>query len=336
MASQPKKHSAVFTKMLATLLLERGYDAEMIFRGTAFDAGLLQEEVPIAFLTDSMNFFEQSAELTKNENLGFQLGKVQDIRRAGLICYVGLAAPTVGGFLENFTRYSRVISTALEVDISQLQSDGMMSWRYVISPNQKRRQYIEFSSASLLHTLRHFSDRKIIPRHVRFEHNRRDQRDELEAYFGCNVEFGAAQNGYDFEPEDLDLPLTSADPQLLSVLQSHGDQVLAEMGRHLPGLIVEVERAIADQLGTGSVTLDSVATGMGMSPRTLSRKLAAEGTSFFQLLDDLRKSLSKSYLRDSDLMLAEIAFLLGYAGLSSFNDAFKRWTGHSPGQFRTA
>ena len=117
-------------------------------------------------------------------------------------------------------------------------------------------------------------------------------------------------------------------------MQGYGDQILADMARQNPGLVVEVERAIAEQLGAGSVTLETVASGLGISPRTLSRRLAAEGTSFFQLLEGLRISLSKSYLRDSNLVLAEIAFLLGYSGLGSFNDAFKRWTGHSPGQFR--
>lgn len=336
MTDQSKTHTAIFTKMLAVMLIERGYEAETIFRGTAFDAGLLQEDAPTAYLCDSLDFFERAAVLTKNSNLGFQLGKANGLRRAGLICYVGMTSPTVGGFLENFTRYSRVLSTPLEIEKSQMWSDGVFDWDYTITPNQKRRQYVEFTSACLMRTLRHYSDKKIVPRLAKFKHNRRSQCEELETYYGCTVEFGAARNGIKFDPIDLDLPMISADPELLSVLQSHGDQVLAEMNENLPGLIAQVERAIADQLGEGSVTLDTIAVSLGMSPRTLSRKLAAEGTSFFQLLDDLRKSLSKSYLRDSDLVLAEIAFLLGYSGVSSFNDAFKRWTGNSPGQFRAA
>lgn len=329
------QHSAVFANMLAHRLLERGFKADEIFQNTAFDIRLLDEDAPSYPLTDSVSFFEQAAVLTNNGNLGFQLGRDQDMRRAGLICYVGLAAPTVGGFLANFARYSRVASPALAVDKSRLQDDGAIRWEYMISPSQERRQYVEFSTASLLHTLRRFTVAPISPRQVWFQHNRRTQIEEIEAYFGCKVEFGAATNGFEFSAKDLDLSLSSADEQLLSVLQSYGDQVLADMARQLPGLVVEVERIIAEQLGAGPVTLDTVAARMGMSPRTLSRKLAAEGTSFFRLLEDLRKSLSKSYLRDSNLVLAEIAFLLGYSGLGSFNDAFKRWTGLSPGQFRT-
>ncbi|OUS33364.1 hypothetical protein A9Q94_19960 [Rhodobacterales bacterium 56_14_T64] len=335
MAGQAGQHSAVFAKMLAQQLVDDGYDAAKIFRGTAFDSSLLQEDSPTCLLADSANFFERAASLTKNDNLGFQMGKDRDIRRIGLMCYVGLAAPTVGGFLANFARYSRVSSQALEIDMSRLLDGGVIEWEYAISPSLHRRQYVEFSAASLLHTVRHFSENSLTPRVVRFQHNRLHGIDEMEAYFGCKIEFGAARNGYEFAVDDLDLPLSSADEQLLRVLQGYGDQVLAEMARQMPGLVVEVERAIADQLGAGSVTLETVAAGMGMSPRTLSRKLAAEGTSFFRLLEELRKSLSKSYLRDSNLVLAEIAFLLGYSGLSSFNDAFKRWTGHSPGQFRT-
>lgn len=335
MAGPTGQHSAIFANMLAHQLLERGFGVGDIFRGTAFDAKVLQEDPPMYQLTDTLKFFEYAAELTKNENLGFQLGKEQDIRRVGLICYVGLAAPTVGGFLANFARYSRVASPVLAIDKSRLLDKGVIDWDYLISPSQQRRQYVEFSAASLLYTVRHFTVGPISPQLVRFQHNRRKNIDEIEDFFDCKVEFGAERNGFEFSESDLKLPLTSADEQLLSVLQGYGDQVLEQISRQTPELVVEVERAISDQLGAGSVTLETVATGMGMSPRTLSRKLAAEGTSFFRLLEDLRKSLSKSYLRDSNLVLAEIAFLLGYSGLSSFNDAFKRWTGHSPGQFRT-
>ena len=335
MAGPAGQHSAVFANMLANQLVQRGYGIDEVFHGTAFDASLLTEEAPWYPLTETVNLFERAAVLTENENIGFQLGKVQDIRRAGLICYVGLAAPSVGGFLANFARYSGVASPALEIDMSRLFESGVINWEYAISPSLKRRQYVEFSAASLLHTMRQFTIGSVSPRLVRFQHNRRNKVEEIEAFFGCKVEFGATSNGFTFALEDLELPLSTADEQLLCVLKGYADQVLADLAGHSPGLVVAVERAIAEQLGAGSVTLEAVANKLGMSPRTLSRKLAAEGTTFFRLVEELRKSLSKSYLRDSNLVLAEIAFLLGYSGLGSFNDAFKRWTGHSPGRFRT-
>ncbi|NIZ61774.1 hypothetical protein DL239_12410 [Sedimentitalea sp. CY04] len=335
MAGPAGHHSAVLASLLANQLVESGYTVEDIFRGTVFDAAILTEKAPWYPLAETVSLFERAAQLTNNENIGLQIGREQDIRRVGLICYVGLAAPTVGGFLANFARYSRVASPVLEIDTSRLLDHGVINWEYAISPSLKRRQYVEFSAASFLNTVRQFTDGPVSPCLVQFQHHRRNQVEEIEEFFGCKVEFGAATNGFKFAANDLDLPLTSADEQLLTVLQGYGDQALAELAREDQGLVIEVERAIAEQLGAGPVTMETVASKLGMSPRTLSRKLSAEGTSFFQLLENLRKSLSKSYLRDSNLVLAEIAFLLGYSGLGSFNDAFKRWTGHSPGRFRT-
>lgn len=334
MASADQQHTAVFAKMVARALIEQGYDQEDVFRGTAFDASLLQQDTPVARASDVMSFFEQGALLTKDDLFGFQLAQGQDSRRVGLVCYVGLAAANVSAFLTNYARYARIYSDVLELDFSHLKDNGLVGWQYRISPSVARRQYVEYTCTVFLNTLRHFSASNIVPIQINFEHLRREHISVLEDSYGCRISFGADRNSLEFKASDLELPLISADHQLLKVLQSYADRVLAEKSRELPGLVFEVERVIADLLARGEATLDNVATAMGMSPRTLSRKLAAEGTSFFRVLEDLRKSLSKSYLRDSNLVLSEIAFLLGYSGLSSFNDAFKRWTGSSPGQYR--
>jgi len=71
-----------------------------------------------------------------------------------------------------------------------------------------------------------------------------------------------------------------------------------------------------------------------MSSRTLSRKLGEEGTSFAEILDQLRAALAKRYLDDETLPVSEIAWLLGYREVSSLTHAFKRWTGITPGEFR--
>ncbi|MVO15969.1 AraC family transcriptional regulator [Parasedimentitalea huanghaiensis] len=333
MGNSPK-HIAVYTKIVADKLLERGYDEETIFRGTAFDASLLQEEAPMVEAADNLGFFEHAADLTKNDLIGFQLSQGQDNRRIGLISYVGLASPNVLEFLLNYGRYVRVVSDVFDGDLSRLKDQGLLSWRYRIPSNIERRQYVEYSVTVLLNTLRHYTGTKLVPRQVGFEHQRKDHVEVLEEFYGCKIMFGAECNSFEFKKADLELPLISADEQLLKVLRGYGDQVLAEKKGQHDGLIPEVEQAIADQLAAGGASLDAVASELGMSPRTLSRKLANRDTTFFRVLEDLRKSLSKSYLRDSDLALAEIAFLLGFSGLSSFNDAFKRWTGQSPGQFR--
>jgi AraC-like DNA-binding protein len=73
---------------------------------------------------------------------------------------------------------------------------------------------------------------------------------------------------------------------------------------------------------------------LGLSARTLSRRLAEEGTTYEEVVDQLRRSLALQYIKDPSISLGEMTWLLGYEGSTSFNHAFKRWTGQSPSAAR--
>jgi AraC-like DNA-binding protein len=88
--------------------------------------------------------------------------------------------------------------------------------------------------------------------------------------------------------------------------------------------------------GSRGFQLESVAREMAMSPRTLRRRLREEGTTFREVVGDLRKGLALDYLESSDLSLEEIAALLGYEDAANFNRAFRRWLGEAPGRYRSS
>ena len=157
---------------------------------------------------------------------------------------------------------------------------------------------------------------------------------EFERFFGCPVEFGRRANLIELSPTDLRAPIVEADKRLFDVLRNYCVEVLAKHREQPPSLIEKVERLVVDRLSNGEASIDIVAKEMGMSSRTLSRALANLGTSFNTVVATLRKELAHKYLKQSDLSLKEIAFLLGYAEFSSFNNAFKRWTGSTPKQAR--
>jgi AraC-like DNA-binding protein len=87
-------------------------------------------------------------------------------------------------------------------------------------------------------------------------------------------------------------------------------------------------------LDSGDARIAVVAKRLGMSARKLQGLLQAEGTSFQELLDDARSTLAREYLRDPDLSIAEVAYMLGYSEPSAFTRAFRRWTGRSPRELR--
>jgi AraC-like DNA-binding protein len=127
----------------------------------------------------------------------------------------------------------------------------------------------------------------------------------------------------------MELPIVSEDKHLLQILETHANDLLSQ--RHTAaGLRGLVENRLVSVLPSGRVQAATVAQQLGMSERSLRRRLAEEGTTFSELLDRVRNSLALRYLEDQHISLQQIAWLLGYSELSAFNHAFKRWSGTSP------
>lgn len=328
------KHGAFSVKTLARDLLSRGFTENQVFRGTNISPSILNVDHPSMPLPDIALFFEHAAKLTGDDTIGLKRGQARDFRKAGLISYVGLSSPTVRDAFSNMIRYMRVFSDAIEFDHSDMARSGKLAWTYAVTQDVNRRQFAEFAAAGMVHDMRVAAHKSFKPHFVAFRHARRTNIDAFTTYFGCDVHFAQHENELHFDPAVLDLPLATSDNDLLSVLRDHCELVLREKGRNTHPLILDVERAIADHLASGRATQSHIASVLGMSSRSLSRKLAEENTTFGTVLDGLRSSLAKAYLRDSDLTVSEIAYLLGYAQSSSFNEAFKRWTDQTPGQYR--
>jgi len=133
----------------------------------------------------------------------------------------------------------------------------------------------------------------------------------------------------------LALPLASSDPTLLSLLDRSIDQELSL--RASPSRFLgQVRQGICAKLSEEPPSLAATARALRMSPRTLQRRIAAEGTSFHAVVESVREELARVYVKDPKRSLGEIAFLLGYAELSPFLRAFRRWTGMTPSRFRVA
>jgi AraC-like DNA-binding protein len=91
---------------------------------------------------------------------------------------------------------------------------------------------------------------------------------------------------------------------------------------------------IVEQLASGGVSAEKVAQALHVSTRTLHRQLQGEGTTFKGLLEETRRKLAATYLRDEDISVTEIAFMLGFSEPSAFTRAYRRWTGESPSAAR--
>ena len=120
---------------------------------------------------------------------------------------------------------------------------------------------------------------------------------------------------------------------MCAILQSHADRLLEELPS-ADRFSDRMREMLVSRLRGGNPNLDYVAHKMGASPSTVRRRLAEEGTTHRELLDDVRRRLALRYLGQNELILSEIAFLLGFSHENAFRKAFKRWTGKSPAEFR--
>ena len=126
----------------------------------------------------------------------------------------------------------------------------------------------------------------------------------------------------------------TGDPYLLETLQPFCDEAARERNTAAGTLQAAVENEVQKLLPHGKANRQRVAKPLGLSERTLSRRLAEEGSRYDQVVDRLRHSLALQYIKEPSLSLTQIAWLLGYEGTTSFNNAFARWTGLSASEAR--
>ena len=155
-------------------------------------------------------------------------------------------------------------------------------------------------------------------------------------FVGTKVEFGADTDEFALDVEARELPLVHADNYLNELLLKYCEAALADRRGDMSQLRTRVENVISSMLPHGRVLVEDVARGLGMSERTLARKLADEGLNCTEILEHLRRDLAVRYLDDRKLHVSKIAWLLGFAEVGAFTHAFKRWTGKTPRQMRTA
>jgi AraC-like DNA-binding protein len=148
------------------------------------------------------------------------------------------------------------------------------------------------------------------------------------------VSFGTDADEITFASSIKSMPIISADPYLDELLITYCEEVLERRAKRPGAFRSNVENAIAVLLPHGKARAPEVARKLGVSPRTLARRLSAEGLTFIGVLNDLRYDLAKGYLSEQGLSISRVAWLLGYQEVSAFAHAFKRKSGQTPNQVR--
>ena len=278
--------------------------------------------------------FEQSARQTKHGNFGLWFGNQFQPRDLGFWGYAAVSAPTLGSALENFVELFAYHQECSRMNL--IASDnGLMRLEYQIEAPAivERRQDAELSLGMFLNLIRECCGPRWSPEEVHFEHPRPIEAREHEVAFNAPVYFSQPTNALLFRGDILTRPMPAQDPRLMDLMRMCLIE-LSERSTAELGIVDRVRTAVRARLSQSSLSLSDIADEVHLPVGVLLREFSANNISFKSLVEDVRRDLAISYMKQRQLPLSEVALLLGYSELSAFSRAFRRWTGRSPRTYR--
>jgi AraC-like DNA-binding protein len=282
-----------------------------------------------------IRMLELAAEAIGDDLLGFHLARDFDLGEIGLPYYVMASSEDLADALRNAERYSAIANEGIRLKVRS-DRDATIEIQYDHVDRSTDRHQIEFWLVTLVRICRKITDSRLAPLRVCVRHSHNGGASpEFKSFFGCSVDFGSDADEIVLSRSVYSLPSIGGDRHLHNLLVGYADEVLAHRSsRREAGVRSKVEDVLIKLLPHARANSLEVARQLGIGRRTLTRALSDEGTSFSEVLEQLREVLATRYLRERELPVSQIAWLLGYREVSSFTHAFKRWTGMTPRQAR--
>ena len=298
-------------------------------------AGIAPEELtaerwPIDHIT---RLWRAAVHCTQDAGFGLKAGAGVGPASFNVVSYLLQSAPTLRAALALVQKYQRLIS-----DGGRFQTiTGPEACWVVYHPRQGALAFsphqIESVLAAVVVFARWVTGSALRPQRVQLSQARIGPLAGYREVFQCPVDFEQAFSGVLLDNAQLDAPLPQANAQLAQAHQQQAAARLAALSRQ-DGLEQTLRMWIASQLQGQAPARAQAARALGLSERTLARRMRAEGLSYSALLDGVRRDAALQAVAQTTRALSDIALALGYAEPSVFTRAFRRWTGATPGQWR--
>jgi AraC-like DNA-binding protein len=275
----------------------------------------------------------KSARRLPDPHLGLHLGERVRPRATNVVTYLGMSSRTLREGLERLIRYQRIIAGGARL---QLRDEGAQTFVRIEFGSQElpaTRDEIDFWAVVLMKFSRWITDLDIALREVRFAYPRPEDTSERERIFDCCPRFDAGESGLLMASAHLSRPSIHANPEIARAHEQFAEAYLA--GLDDASTTRQLRELLVSLLERGPLDLQTVASRLHMSARTLQRRLRDEGTSYREVVDELRRDVALNQLRSTDTPIEEITYLIGFSELSPFYRAFRRWTGQTPVEYRS-
>jgi AraC-like DNA-binding protein len=279
-------------------------------------------------------FYEQAAAQIEDPLLGIHMARIMS-RGAGfgVLAFSMRSAPTVREALSRLARFIRLSNDCVEVSFDEDAREGVIRQRVPGHPLALGRHANEFFVALLLEEGRRLIGPEHRPSRVWLAHPAPRGLDLAAELRIDAITYSSEHNGLAFPRGVLALPLSTSDDALSPYLEAQAEKELASLAAE-PGFVAEVRRVVRQELSHGASALPRTAKLLGMSRRTLQRRLEEEETSFQRLVDEAREEIARGLVADPSVPLSRVARAVGYSDERPFLRAFQRWTGLTPSAYR--
>ena len=280
-------------------------------------------------------WLSSAMERLQDEALPLRLAGLVKPRHLGLLGFLCMSCATLGEAIQVLERYELLLDNMNEAVCVPRGDMVQLEWRSLFGDVPAHA--VQMSVGTWMQQGRLLTERYDLScdAHFTFDAPRSEAaRAVYHRTFGGRVLFGQAVNALVLPRAYLALPVVQRDATVHQLLREQAERELASLALHDGDLLRRLEHLVEQQLDQGELNLTVLARALGVTPRTLQHRLNGRGLSYRELLDRVRCRLAEQYLRDVRRTLAEVAGLLGFSDQSSFQHAFKRWTGRSPGEFR--
>ncbi|MCU0685741.1 MAG: AraC family transcriptional regulator [Polyangiaceae bacterium] len=314
----------------------RFVEGERLLRAASIDPALLSAGEHARLPHDAyVRLWSEAERLGGGPDLGLRFAEHEAASEAlGLVGFLAMASRTMGEALGHVARFHPLLKdesiarTTIDHGLLVIEQSGPPG---PIAP----RALSDHTLASYLTLGRRWTGEPLAVREAWLRHPGPDspaQRAAYERVFGGRVRFDCTADALLLDASTLELPLRTAQPALAAYLASQAATALSARSR--VGVEGRVRDLVRGELVAGEASLPRVARRLGVSRRTLQRRLEARGLTFEALVDGVRRSEAELLLRTTSLPILDVSEQVGYSDSRAFRRAFQRWTGTSPAKFR--
>ncbi|GAA3920622.1 AraC family transcriptional regulator [Litoribacillus peritrichatus] len=313
-----------------------GIDIDLALSNSSFPSKLLKDDTARAQGSDFQALLSELIKLSNNPLFGLHSAQYVQPGSYVVLGYITMNSRTVKEAIDKAMPFEKLVGDMGSTELTQTDNGLLMTWHCNYTNPEVIPHMVDNVLASWVTYSRWLADRpEQAPIEVWLTKDKPNEEilAEYQEVFRCPIKFNQSTNTLVLSNAQLEFPLRRPDPMLLKTLEQHAQTQLSELTSD-NDIIFEVTRAIRDIMRTEPPRKERLAEVLGVSARTLQRKLQTANSSYQELLDNVRQESAEYYLAYSQLPMSEIASHLGFSDTRSFHRSFKLWTDTTPGDYR--